>query len=206
MHDRLNKTTLTVIAGVICLAILIGLLTVHAWPLWTGQTVYLEMRPVDPRDLFRGDYVILSSPLATLPVRGPNGLPIRGNLARRIRELQRDDIVYVQLETSPSNVPGVPHECKAVSVSDRIEPNTLNLRGRIAYPSFLRADVDGVLHLRYGLDAFFVQEGTGRDIERAIFDPDTHVHAEVALTSGGRVRIRELLIDGRPVSEQPGAE
>jgi hypothetical protein len=36
------------------------MLVSHAWPIWTGETVYLRTRPVDPRDLFRGDYVVLA--------------------------------------------------------------------------------------------------------------------------------------------------
>jgi hypothetical protein len=47
-------------AGVLCLTVLIWMLVSHAWPIWTGETIYLRTRPVDPRDLFRGDYVVLA--------------------------------------------------------------------------------------------------------------------------------------------------
>jgi len=47
-------------AGALCLTVLIWMLVSHAWPVWTGETIYLRARPVDPRDLFRGDYVVLA--------------------------------------------------------------------------------------------------------------------------------------------------
>jgi uncharacterized membrane-anchored protein len=42
------------------LLVLVGMIAVKAAPLVTGDTVLLRVRPVDPRDMFRGDYVILS--------------------------------------------------------------------------------------------------------------------------------------------------
>src|ERR671911_825137 len=42
------------------LVILVAMIALRAIPLVTGQTVLVKVAPVDPRDLFRGDYVILS--------------------------------------------------------------------------------------------------------------------------------------------------
>ena len=58
---------------------------VLGWMLWDrisllrdGQAILLDVEPVDPRDLFRGDYVILSYPISRMKTR--NG--------RRRRQLQ----------------------------------------------------------------------------------------------------------------------
>src|ERR687893_556204 len=49
------------------LVILIGMIALRAIPLITGQTVLVRVAPVDPRDLFRGDYVILSYDFSRVP-------------------------------------------------------------------------------------------------------------------------------------------
>src|SRR5262245_60395694 len=66
MKSTLSQPVRTLIAGVICLTILSGMLVLHAWPLWTGQPALLPVTPIDPRDLFRGEYVALDTPATRL--------------------------------------------------------------------------------------------------------------------------------------------
>src|SRR5215210_1183022 len=54
--------------------ILLGMIALRAIPLVTGQTVLVRVEPVDPRDLFRGDYVILSYEFSRVPREGIEGL------------------------------------------------------------------------------------------------------------------------------------
>ena len=42
------------------LAVLIGMIAGRAWTVMAGQTIYVHVLPVDPRDLMRGDFVVLS--------------------------------------------------------------------------------------------------------------------------------------------------
>jgi GDYXXLXY motif protein len=58
--------------GVLCLTVLTWMLVSHAWPVWTGETIYLRTRPVDPRDLFRGDYVVLAYDIDTVVLEDPS--------------------------------------------------------------------------------------------------------------------------------------
>jgi len=67
----------------------------HERSLTQGRVVQLETRPVDPRDLLRGDYVILNYKISRVPrprddgqPRGPNG-DVRGFDARNGKELWR---------------------------------------------------------------------------------------------------------------------
>ena len=54
LQARERKTLkFTVVAQ---LAILVAMIGLRATPLITGQTVLVRVQPVDPRDLFRGDY------------------------------------------------------------------------------------------------------------------------------------------------------
>jgi uncharacterized membrane-anchored protein len=69
----------------------------------------------------------------------------------------------------------------------------LNLRGRVAYrPS----DSDPrAVRVEYGLDAFYMQEGTARAVEDALRQ-NRNVQMQVAVAASGRSRIRALLVDG----------
>src|SRR3954471_22777298 len=56
------------------LAILVAMIGLRAIPLVTGQTVLVRVQPVDPRDLFRGDYVTLSYDFSRASGSGIPGL------------------------------------------------------------------------------------------------------------------------------------
>ena len=76
------------------LLILVAMIGLRALPLLTGQTVLVRVEPVDPRDLFRGDYVILSYDFSRVPPQEIEGLPEtwRGKRAR-----WEDRTIYVPL-------------------------------------------------------------------------------------------------------------
>jgi uncharacterized membrane-anchored protein len=176
-------------AGAICLLILGGMIVGHAWPLWTGQTIRLKAIPVDPRDLFRGDYVRLRTPANTLrldgssaPAQSGSGVSVRP-LDHGMDTLQKGSVVYVQLE------PTVAGDYMPVSISRTRVRDKVNLYGRVRYASAREVLVD------YGLDAFYLQEGSGTAIEAALSE-GRNVQIEVAITASGRSRIRSLMIDG----------
>ena len=186
-------STRALAAGAVCLSILGGMMITHAWPLWTGQVVVLPVRPVDPRDLFRGEFVRLDNGISVIAVRengsadapGPLALPPAGHWTN---ERLNGQLVYVQLQPTE----GTEHE--AVSISREPVDGALNLRGRVVH------SVDGgtIFRVDYGLDAFFMQEGTALPVEQAVRDGG-RVQMEVVIASSGRARIRTLIVDGRRV-------
>jgi uncharacterized membrane-anchored protein len=209
------------LSGVVAVAVLSGMLVLHAWPLWTGEPVYLKVRPVDPRDLFRGDYVTLGYDIDTLRLRvpaeqqpvpavplGPDAPPEpsfpevepignwwRPNPATGGRSAaQLKQRIYLQLRPDHSSIPGVPVVHVPISISDEPVGGATNIGGRIR---FYRTD--NVVTLDFGIDALFVREGTGRPIENAIIDSTTPVYAEVAVTRSGAARVRSLVINGTRV-------
>lgn len=189
---RVSRPVRTLAGGAICLAILTGMMVGHAWPLWTGETVLLTARPIDPRDLFRGEFVRLDTPATRLFVSdgtqtAPSGaVPVTG-LDADLLSLRRGAFVYVQLQRADSG------DYEPVSVSAAPVSGATNLRGRVRYNSG-----DRNLAVDYGLDAFYMQEGTARPVEDAL-RAGRRVQMEVAIASSGRARIRTLLVDGTPV-------
>lgn len=143
-------------------------LHVHA----TGSEVTLALAPIDPRDLLRGDYVILNPQINVVEA---------GDLADRVHQ---DDPVWTVLEADGEGI------YRAVAVLDAApEDGRLAIRGRVrGHRGGQRLAVD------YGLDAFFVPEGQGLDIERM---PRDRVRLVVAVSAGGAAAPLRLMADGK---------
>lgn len=196
---NLSMPSRAIAGGAVCLAILGGMIVGHAWPLWTGRTVLLRVRPVDPRDLFRGEFVRIGLPAGWLVVTEDAAKTVPGKIAVRPLgrwqeyarlgwrdpERLRQSVVYVQLEPAAGGA-----EYQPVSISDTPVDDELNLRGRLRW-----VEPSGVVDIDYGLDAFYMREGTARPIEHAM-GAGRLVQIEVAIASSGKSRIRNLLVDG----------
>ena len=219
---RIAQSQSAVAAGVLSIAILSGMLAAHAWPLWTGEPIYLAVRPVDPRDLFRGDYVTLGydvqqvrlrippdvAPTRPLPTPPPGAEPQPAPVevdpvgdwwrahatGRGMYGRHRVRALYLQLRQEASEIPGVPARYVPVSLSDEPAPGAVNLAGRLLFYS----QPDHVVRLDFGIDALVVQEGSGRPIEDAI-RRRVPVYAEVFVTRLGAARVRALIIEGERV-------
>jgi uncharacterized membrane-anchored protein len=170
--------------------LLAGLLVPKLVVLATGTTVVLKTVPVDPRELFRGDYVVLSYDISELdlkrvPHRLPNGL------------LKRGASLYTVLIPA-SREPRKPWSTAAVlarrPTADELaeySPEALFLRGTV-----LRHEPHR-LRVEYGIESYFVPEGRGRELEVARGGTLT---VEVKVDSGGRAVIERVLLNGKPLS------
>jgi len=152
--------------------ILLGMIAFHSMPLLLGKTVLIRVVPVDPRDFFRGDYVILSYAFSRTPTA-----QIEGLAGIRNRQL-KGRTIYVSLVPEPN---GEHWQCEKVSI----------------YPpeggTFIRGRLLGYDRLHFGIEAFYLQEGTGKEYEKAI--RQQRLSAEIAVTSGGRAALRSLRVD-----------
>ncbi|MEP3427357.1 MAG: GDYXXLXY domain-containing protein [Roseibium sp.] len=139
----------------------------------SGQDVTLELIPVDPRDLLRGDYVIITLAIGQLPAElpGTNGFT-------------SGDTIYVELQP---NADGVAKPVKAASERRKLGP--MSIAGTVVTATAEQINVD------YGIDAFFLPEGEGLEVER--LDRD-QVRLIVAVTDDGRSLPLRLLVDGMP--------
>ena len=179
------------LAGATCLLILSGMIVGHAWPLWTGRVVTMKVVPVDPRDLFRGEYVRLDTPAHRLYRQGAASASDVSSVVRPLDDVfeqaHSGAIVYVQLE------PDATGDYGPVSVSRKPAGGALNLRGRVWH-----ATKPNLLSVQFGLDAFYMREGKSRRVEQAI-QQRRNVQMQIAIAASGQARIKTLLIDGVPV-------
>lgn len=138
-----------------------------------GQEVVLNLRPVDPRDLLRGDYVILSLEISR----------VEKTLPGADQGLKSGETVYVGLEISDD---GVARPAKIARTREEAGP--LAIEGKIGYGSAGQVQVD------YDIDAFYLPEGEGREIEQL---PAKRVQVVVAVHPDGRALPLRLLVDGK---------
>jgi uncharacterized membrane-anchored protein len=188
-----------IIAGFVLTFALQGLLLFYmigdrAWLLSSGTEVRLAVVPVDPRDILRGDYVILSYDLSMLDAH---------NLAGD-DEFDWEDTIYVTIEKKADA-----ETWDAVAISHTRPEGKIALQGTVedvrdetdrgeGQPRCNECKRYGV---EYGLEQFFVPEGKGRELE--LIRNDQRMQVDVAVTGGGRAALKRLLVDGAPVYEDP---
>ena len=173
LNARERKVLL--IAAAAQLVILVAMIALRAIPLVTGQTVLVKVAPVDPRDLFRGDYVILSYDFSRVSQEEIDGIP----------DEERGS--WKKLEGRAVYVPLVP------------DSNGVHMRAgkaTVVKPAaglFLKGHMKRYGSVEFGIEAYYVQEGAGRRYELAI--RDRQLSAELAVTSNGQAALRGLRID-----------
>jgi uncharacterized membrane-anchored protein len=147
---------------------IVGLAAGRELTLGTGHEVILRTAPRDPRDLLRGDYVVLGYEISTIEDFRAVGLG-----------LTPGETVYVRLIESGGRW--------AAYGIDRRPTDKLDttIRGIVT-----RATDDQIL-VTYGIEQFFVPEGRGHEIERA-----GDIDVVVALDRDGGAVIRYLVVDG----------
>ncbi len=154
-------TTGLVAAVLLPLMVLGGLFVYSQYPLWIGTEVRLVTVPVDPRDLFRGQYVRLNYDLSRQPVPEME-LPRAG------------DPVYVLLRRD-----GAVWQADGVRLREPRQAR-LYLRGTISRVS------GGELHVRYGIEAWFAAPEQARRLEDDLRDGGV---ARIRIAPDGRAAL-----------------
>lgn len=167
------------------------------WMVWgrvsllaNGREIVAEVIPVDPRDFFRGDYVVLGYGFSTVQeVALPSGV-------------KTGDAVYATLASSgPAS-----WQIKTVAATHpgAVAADQVVLKARVAYvrPAMDGAAAGGVAgRLRYGIESYFVPEGTGKALEDAV--RDKRIEAVLAVDDNGDVAIKGLKVDGQMIAQEP---
>jgi uncharacterized membrane-anchored protein len=186
--QRIPKAVLFGVAILLQCVLLVLMVADRVQILREGREVTLQTQPVDPRDLLRGDYVVLRYDISQLPA---------GALAGKTAET-RNPIVFVKLAPNANGL------YEAVSVHAEPVPVTapeVLIRGRVTYSCGSSRTFCDKLTIKYGLESYFVPEGEGKKLEQARNQQKLRVVA--AVLPSGRAAIKRLLLDGEPVYEEP---
>lgn len=168
----------------------------------SDNVVTLRTAPVDPRDIFRGDYVVLRYDISDIALTSYKGTT----------DLARGDTVYVELNKGKSGA------WQAVGIDTKMTPPAEGnhiIRGRITRidkripgpatkrnePREVPCPLCGTARIAYGIESYFVPEGEGGDIEHARNRAELTV--DVALADNGEAAIKSLSMDGKTIYNEP---
>ena len=118
----------------------------------SGREITLPIVPVDPRDLFRGEYVRLGYAVSTVPMRQLEGPRPRENAA-----------FYVVLEKKPDGAWQTVKMSRAMP--QETSPDRIVLKARATYWPARDDGRRARCGVRYGIESYFVPEGQGRKLE-----------------------------------------
>jgi uncharacterized membrane-anchored protein len=173
MTPRVKRLFIAVI--VVQIVFLLGLVGYREAILINGRTAVLQTVPVDPRDLFKGEHVILRYEISTIGDQidpGSKRYLLRG-------EINEGDTVYVAI----SNVDKDEFSLD-VQTGDPTDRTDLYIRGNVT------SRKDGIIMVEYGIEQYFVPEGRGLEIEQA-----DDVKVRVKINRSGVAAIEELIVD-----------
>jgi uncharacterized membrane-anchored protein len=160
----MNKKHLPFIIVILILIVTIGsIIYKQEAILKNGDTFVLATRPVDPRDLFRGEYVILRYEIE----RDETVMPL-------IKNEINGTVVYVKLAEGEDGIARV--------------SEYLKLRPDFSEGGWIRGVITDNAIRFSNLEQFYVPEGTGKAIESLRSD----LHVEIVLNEG-ESRVVKLL-------------
>ncbi|MDP2267980.1 MAG: GDYXXLXY domain-containing protein [Deltaproteobacteria bacterium] len=142
--------------------------------LQTGDEILLKTRPVDPRDLFRGDYVILRYDISTINT---------DTLTYQSSDFKENDKVYVLLNVDDKKI-------GTLSNIDKNKPTEgVFIEGTVKSASSNRVNIE------YGIESYFVPEGKGKEIERNL----GKIYTKIAVDDFGNAVIKSLILDEKDI-------
>ncbi|MCL2390869.1 MAG: GDYXXLXY domain-containing protein [Endomicrobia bacterium] len=146
-----------------------------------GKSVMLKVVPVDPRDLFRGDYVILDYEIS----RKTPEQKILGHYGEYIEdeEVTNGGTVYVSLIKDGKFY-------KGGDIYRKMPEEGLFIKGKIDKKR-------NNFTIIYGIENFFVPENKGLELEKE--RNANNMSAEIIITSRGAPAIKNLYVNGKKV-------
>ncbi|SES68493.1 Uncharacterized membrane-anchored protein [Methanococcoides vulcani] len=141
-----------------------------------GKDILLKTEPVDPRDVFRGDYVTLRYEISTIDMGITpydhdflTGEPVYATLSEKEKYWTIDSVSHIKPDVSNEEV------C---------------MKGAVT------GSYDDTLNVRWGIESYFVPEGEGIPIQMQM----ENTSVIVSVGPGCSPVLKQLLIDGEPVT------
>ncbi|WP_319506474.1 GDYXXLXY domain-containing protein [uncultured Methanolobus sp.] len=140
-----------------------------------GKEIVLKTEPVDPRDVFRGDYVILSYEISNLNV---NETPYDYDFmdGEHIYAVLSEKEIYWTIDSLSHAKPAI--EDKDVCMKGTVTRNT-----------------GDTIMIEWGIESYFVPEGEGWQIQEQM----ENVSVIVSVDKGCSAVVKQLLLNGEPI-------
>ncbi len=177
----MTKKTKFILAIVLQVAIIFTIIIFKMAILSGGTDVMLQIKPVDPRDLLRGDYITF---------KYDNISNVSPYFFKK-EQVKESGTVYVTLRKSG--------KYWTIQSAQKTKPidGELFIKGHIVYggignsPSVLGASN---IHIIYGIEDYFIPEGKGRGFSFW----NKKAAAKVAIDKNGNAVLKQIYIEGNP--------
>jgi len=180
------------VVALLQIAFLASMVMSRAAILRDGREVVLQVLPIDPRDLLRGDYVVLRYNISEIPGALFEYLVPEEESARGrdvfVRLKADGEGIWQPVQAGFDALPETPAADDEVDIWGTSETRWV---GKSA-----------LVHVRYGIERFYVPEGEGREIERV--DPATRpFRMKVAVSRDGTAQLKSLHDKDAMLYEEP---
>lgn len=150
----------------------------------SGRKIIVKTVPVDPRSLFRGDYIILNYEFSRIDLDKVNASK---------KYFYYGDKVFVKLAN-------IGEDWGIAFVGDKpikdIKSDEIVIVGTV--DRFGGFGPNKYINIKYGIESYFVPEGEGKRIESQI--SKKRVKVELSIAKEGYASVCRLFIDGKEVS------
>jgi len=174
------KLKLLILVLALQTAWLLGMVATQEYAFAHGKAILLETRPVDPRDLLSGDYLMLRYKISDVPTNlfSP---PVKKDLPFGTRvfvalALGTNEFYVVTRASTHALAPSSDAEVVLSGISTYARWNTTNS-----------------IHVEYGIERYYVAEGTG--------SPHGKLTARVVVPASGRAKLQQVFLDGKPYEQ-----
>lgn len=181
-----TKQTKFILAIALQVVIIFAIIIFKLSVLSGGTEVFLRIEPVDPRDYLRGDYIDFRYNISVLD-----------SYYAQENQIRNGDTVYVVLRETNKN-----SYAESVQKSRPIG-NKLFIKGKVESGGS-ETDFDSSsrkynanlpkLHIIYGIEQYFIPEGTGRNFNF----PRKELAAQVVIDDNGNALLKQIYIDDKP--------
>lgn len=167
-----KRTAVLLIIG-LWLLIAVAVVGYNQYTVSTGTRVLLKTVPLDPRDILRGDYVILRYEISQLDLN---------SIISDNKNITQGSRIYLILEKG--FLYWGPKEIR----TEKPEGNEVFLTGKVNWINSGNKNIN----VEYGIESYFIPEGTGKQIEEL---QGIGLGVEVSVDKNGRAVITKLYLD-----------
>jgi uncharacterized membrane-anchored protein len=158
----------------------------------TGKEIALPVQPLDPRDIFRGDYVTLGYGFNLLRKSNTETDP-------NFDGFSPGSTAYVTMTPSPDG--GWTQSHVGSAYPSKVAPGDVVIKGSVKQVWKSENPAESMVNVRYGIENYFVPEGTGRVLEDKV---RAHkIEAIVAVAADGTAALKGLIVDGERHEDPP---
>ena len=169
-------------------AVLIGMVIYYSIPYYSSTEITVRSIPVDPRHPFMGDYVILRYDFSWMEGAKPDFLEPNvsssgGRMSYHVPKEYNGRTVYTVFVPDENES----HLWRAEKTTLTRPESGVFLAGKIEYS-----------RIKYGIEQYYVQAGTGKDLEKAIRSGNVEITLGVA--ESGRAAVKKVKIVETPAA------